>query len=342
MARIFFIGSIPDHEANTGKDCSEKHHDLINAARQLGSKAVARGHKVLIGSDSPNTIDKYIMEGILDYCKIKGNTANIEIHRPEKSKAIFTKVPENLTISRIDYESDTGVELKWVVSHVRALDSCDIVILLGGGKSTKLIGNIAADRQIPVISIPTFKGTATIIYEKLRYYYKNILSEKSDLSILTQEWGETSAEKIIGLAETLYSHNRNVKPHTYFISYNWDDISEADNVEVLLLRNHRLVNRDERSLTPGTDLNDSVKLLIEESDTFLGLYSKNFKKSSWCPNELTYSLKRQKQGLNPKRVILIKLDDTDVPITFEGKLHQDGKDRNARELAILRLIKDET
>lgn len=342
MCRIFFIGSIPEHIPGESKLDIDKCDELCRAGIELGRESVRRGHKLILGSDSINTIDKYVMDGVFEYCKDSQNKAYVEIHRPQNSRAIYTDVPDNVEISRVDYDSDTESKLKWIVSHVRALDSCDVVILLGGGASTKLIGNIAADRQIPVLAVPNFGGSAENVYEKLKYYYRNLFSDNSDISVLTQSWNTSSAEKIVGLAETIRSKKRGREKHSYFISYSWSDMGESDHLEIVLLRNHRIVNRDERSLNPGEDLDDGVRLLIEESDTFIGLYSENFKNSSWCPSELAYAQRRNQNGKNPKRIVLISLDGTDVPITYEGKLKLLGGSRSERELSVLRLIREET
>jgi hypothetical protein len=148
--RLYFIGSIPGHKPETGQTPTQEHQELFTAATELGFAAARRGHTILVGSESVNTIDYYIMEGVRQY--IQQNPTQqvfIEIHRPEGTPAPYTNVLENIRISRISYPQDPTQPYKWVIAHVRALDSCDAVITLGGGNSTRIVGTIAADRQIP-------------------------------------------------------------------------------------------------------------------------------------------------------------------------------------------------
>ncbi|MGE5754982.1 MAG: hypothetical protein ACM35G_04590, partial [Planctomycetaceae bacterium] len=56
-----------------------------------------------------------------------------------------------------------------------------------------------------------------------------------------------------------------------------------------------------------------------------------------CP---TYFLTAPK-GQKPRRVILLKLDETEPPIPYFGKLFQFGKDRTQRELSIRKIIEEE-
>ena len=131
--------------------------------------------------------------------------------------------------------------------------------------------------------------------------------------------------------------------HSYFISYAWDDSAPTDHIEVLLHRKNRIINRDEKIFEAGEDLSDAVKSLIDQSDTFIALWSERFKKSKWCPRELKYAMSlKEKDHPKLKRVVLIAIDDTEVDtFDFTGKLHLPGVTRTERELAISKLVEKE-
>lgn len=90
--KILFIGSIPGHRPETGQKPLPEHDALFAAARSIGEQAAEKGHVVLIGSDSKNTVDYYIAKGVMDYCR-KNTQAQrqLEVHRPNDSKSPFAE-----------------------------------------------------------------------------------------------------------------------------------------------------------------------------------------------------------------------------------------------------------
>ena len=204
------------------------------------------------------------------------------------------------------------------------------------------MGQIAAEKEKPVIAIPSFGGTAVEIYDSLRWIYRGLLKDQfNELAVMRNTWRETSAEKIMDLTESLGRDRVMAPPHSYFISYVWERSELADHVEVLLHRFKRAVNRDESIFRAGVDLSDVVRSLINDSDTFIALWNADYKASSWCPQELEHALNQQHKGLKPRRIVLLMTDDTDPPIRVTSKLRMAATDRSARELAIRRLIAEE-
>ncbi|MEY3788855.1 MAG: hypothetical protein RLZ75_3063 [Pseudomonadota bacterium] len=337
--KILFIGSIPDHKPETGQEATEKHEVLFSAARELGAEAARRNHTVLIGSDSENTIDYYVAQGVIDFCNRNTSEKRIlEIHRPDDSKSPFDKdIPTNLAIERQYYHQDSSAPHKWIVTHVRALDSCNCVIALGGGTSTRIVGNIAADRDKPIIAISSFGGTSTELYNRLQFIYKYKVKNSS---ILARLWNKDSAEIVLALAESITESTRK-SPHLYFISYSWADSEKADHVEALLRRNGRNVLRDENNVKTGGSLSGAIESLIGQSDTFLALWSQSSSGSTWCPHELELALNLKSKNGKPSRIVICSLDDTATPMRFTDTLRSQGQDRTQRELIIRRLLSEE-
>jgi hypothetical protein len=273
--RILFIGSIPDHIPETNQQILPEHHPLFEAASELGFAAALRGHTILVGSESPRTIDYYVMQGVFKACSDKPDQQFfVEIHRPEGTAAPYQSVPKNLTISRIGYQQDSKPEFQWMVTHVLALDACDVCVVIGGGSSTRVIGYIAAERQKALLTVASFGGSAKLLWEKLKFVYKNHFRSSQAGDWLISEWSDRHANEIIGLAETFGRQEIQALPHTYFISYSWKDTGIADHVEVILQRFDRIVLRDEKSIGAGQMLSEAVTMMINESDTFLAIYSK--------------------------------------------------------------------
>jgi hypothetical protein len=340
--RLLFIGSLPDHIPGTNQQILPEHHPLLEAASELGFAAALRGHTILVGSESPRTIDFYVMQGVLKACSEKPDQEFfVEIHRPEGTAAPYQSVPENLTISRIGYQQDSKPEFQWMVTHVLALDACDVCIVIGGGSSTRVIGYIAAERQKALLTVASFGGSAKLLWEKLKFVYKNHFGSSPAGDWLISEWSNRHANEIIGLAETFGRQKIQALPHTYFISYSWNDTAIADHVEVMLQRYDRIVLRDEKSIGAGQMLSEAVTTMINESDTFLAIYSKNFQESSWCPNELEYAKNRSLEHHKPERIILLTVDSTAPPLRFTDALRTSGANRPERELSIRKLLESE-
>lgn len=340
--KILFIGSIPGHKPESGQKPLPEHDALFLAAKDIGVKAAEKNHTILIGSDSKNTIDYYIAQGIIEYCnKNKDKQRHIEIHRPNDSKSPFNEnLPDNLKVIRQFYHEDSSNPHKWIVTHVRALDSCDCVITLGGGSSTRIVGNIAADREMPIVAVSSFGGTSIELYDRLQYVYKYKIEDNGIIQSIIRPWTEDSASNIIAIAEGLTESGRK-SPHLYFLSYSWANSSEADHIEALLRRNGRNVLRDENNVRTGGSLSGAIESLIKQSDTFLALWSDQYSKSSWCPQELEFAINESSKNNKLTRVIVCSLDDTSTPIRVTGTLRSQGQDRTQRELTIMRLLKEE-
>lgn len=339
--KLLFIGSNPYHKPESSQKPKSEHEAMFFAASELGKEAAKRNHIVLLGSDSPNTIDSYVSKGFIEFCKEnKDKQRTIEIHRPNDLKVPYEVAIDNLKVERHYYHNDLNNTHKWIVAHVRALDICDCVIALGGGFSTRIVGNIAADREIPIVAISLFGGTASELYDRLQYVYKSKVRDNNIVQSLVTPWNPVSAEKVITLSEALSTSIR-TSPHLYFLSYSWSDAEKSDHIEALLRRNNRNVLRDENNLQTGSRISGTIEALIKQSDTFLALWSKAYLESSWCPNELEYAINQKLKFGKPSRIILCSLDDTSPPIRITDSLRFQGQDRTKRELSILRLLKEE-
>lgn len=134
---------------------------------------------------------------------------------------------------------------------------------------------------------------------------------------------------------------REQQQYSYFLSYAWENVGEADHIESLLARNHRRVLRDEGQIEAGGEISDAVEKMIQQADTFIALWSEAYAQSTWCPNELEYARNRQAKGQKPERIVLITLDETEVRLRFTTTLHLCGIDRRDRELSIQRLLQEE-
>lgn len=342
MAKLMFLGSIPGHVAGTDQEIKQEHEPLFVAARQLGEEAASRGHHTLVGSSSPRTVDAYVVRGVKDFCLANPDRiAHVEVHRPETEPASFEDMPDNVHFLPFSHYADPTSPHKWTVSHARALDHADVLITVGGGISTRLIGHLAVDRGKAVVAIPVFGGASEELFQALKYSYQDIGIDVGRLQSLLTTWQSDSPKEIIEIADQLHARNLTVIPHSYFLSYSWKDCRFADHVETLLRRELRPVLRDEVDIDAGGQVSLNVQAMIEDCDTFIALWSENFRQSSWCPKELEYAQNLHDSAAKPQRIVLLKLDDTPLPLRQSSQLCLEADQRKECELAALKLIRGE-
>lgn len=341
--KILFMGSLPTYHRDEHRALADQEIHFGRACQGMGTIAAQRGHTVLLSDDHPASADFHVMQGILAHARQSpGASIRVEVHRPEGSPPIYEDVPSNVTVQRCFHPDAGHVSYGTIIPNLAALDASDALVVIGGHLTVKLIGQVAADKEKPVLAIPSFGGTAAEIYESLRYTYKAQLGKRfDDLSLLRSVWQEASAERALDLVQLLARDGVEMAPHSYFLSYRWADSGIADHVEVLLHRAHRAIHRDESIFQAGVDLSDLVKSLIDSSDTFIALWNVNYSQSNWCPQELEYAVRRQAAGRAPNRIVLLVLDDTEAPLRMITRLHLAGRERSERELAIRKLIEQE-
>ena len=341
--RVLFMGSIPTYQRSENRDINEQEKTFTFACEELGYAAAELGHEILVSDSHHASVDYHIIKGVIKYVtQDASRKAYIEIHRSEGCDSIYADLPSNIQVARKYHPCVDSVMKGGLISNLAALESTDILVQIGGRLTVRLMGQIAADKEKPVLAIPAFGGSAAEVFETLKWAHKGILGDHfSELMSLKSTWGPGSASRTMRLIDSLALTGQQSSPHSYFISYTWAESSIADHVEVLLHRHKRLVHRDESIFSAGADLSDVVRSLIDESDTFISLWSSSYKKSTWCPQEMEYAINRQAKGLKPSRVVLITLDETEPPIRFINRLWQAGHDRANRDLTVRRLLEQE-
>ena len=345
--RIVFMGAIPTYGWDEERELSEQEAPFARAAHDLGYEAAARGHTVMLGDDHRASADAGVMEGIKAYvAEDPTRRAEVVVNRTEGSRPIFTDVPDQVTVrQRFHPELELEHGGSWsLIPNLAALDGADVAVMVGGRTTTRLMGNIAADRG-EVVAIPSFGGAAFELYGRMRYAYRAKVSEDHPgLAALSAIWSDTSAASILDLAEVLGGASTTPAPHSYFMSYTWTTSEVADHVEALLLRNGRRVLRDESMFGAGEDLSGSGKSMSNQADPYSALYNEAFRTSSWCPGELAYATERKRRGEKPRRVVCLAVDTydpQDLPIPEQSNLWKPGKERFERDLAIRQLLEQE-
>ena len=131
----------------------------------------------------------------------------------------------------------------------------------------------------------------------------------------------------------------NSNQNRYYLSYLQENLFEVNHIKETLLRKQRIVLMDKTKKTGDFELN---KKLIEQADTFLSLWNKKYIDDTLCKQELDYAILSQKNNCKPLKIIGICLDEEMEYRDVDFTLCLSGIDRVARELAMFRLIQEET
>lgn len=346
--KIFVVGSIPTFKWSEDRKLSEQEMPFVKCARDIGYEAALRGHTVIVSDDHRAGADAYAIAGVEAYlAEHPDQTADVVINRSEGAPPAFGDLSQSVHVER-NFHTEIGEGIKGtgsLIPNLASLDMGDVMIVIGGGVTTQIVGSIGADRDAMVIAIPPFGGSAAGLYEKLKYTYKAAVGrDHPGLSALNSVWHDTSAAGIIDMAEAMSGTTQTATPHSYFLSYRWENSAEADHVEALLRRNGRMVLRDETVFDAGVNLSDTIKSMISSSDTYIALHSSGFDNSDYCPGELSYATRQMRNGEKPNRVILLAIesyDPNDIPIEAGGRLWKPGVERSERDLSVRQVIESE-
>ncbi len=135
--------------------------------------------------------------------------------------------------------------------------------------------------------------------------------------------------------------------HTYFISYSWQnrghhtsDRASANEIEMHLHRKKRSIERDDHKPPSGKDLVQHILDMIDRSDTFLALVSRDYldERCNYCSFELKYAFIRK------KRIVPILLDGTrldDVDRRLSRLVWNKGTKPEQREDAVTKIVDSE-
>jgi len=131
------------------------------------------------------------------------------------------------------------------------------------------------------------------------------------------------------------------RPHVYFLSYARNDKAAADCIDHLLQESGCLVWRDIRGLAPGDDHLEIIAANVDLCSCFIALYNKTYVGSDYCKGEMDRAMKRLRKGPTPCRVVLLRLDETDIPLNFGTRTWVWARTTEELKLAVQRLLQNE-
>ncbi|HYH81073.1 MAG TPA: hypothetical protein VEX86_14825 [Longimicrobium sp.] len=139
----------------------------IAMAGELGAALATAGFGLVVYFSNENSLEPYVVSG---YIAAPGSRAanSIRVRYPESQRGSVVFAEEATHREVFDPRIIIGQD--WEKFFYRSLveaEDVDAVLLMAGGQSTLIAGHIALARQLPVLAIDAFAGSAQVIWADL-------------------------------------------------------------------------------------------------------------------------------------------------------------------------------
>jgi len=167
------------------------HKDSPKVAEDLGRELAKAGMRILVYSSAEDFVERPIVRGYID--SQKAAHGSIQIRYPfSETKPEF---PEQETNAQaFDWRPDDS--LNWEVSFYRSLSEVDGIVLLGGGDSTLIAGQVALSHRIAVLTLPEFEGATKSVWASLRPG-EDLVSPEEKALMARPGWSSERAAEVV-------------------------------------------------------------------------------------------------------------------------------------------------
>jgi hypothetical protein len=318
---------------------------FVRLGRELGYFTASEGFSLVVGSDSPSTLDAMALEGAAAFARETGTRVRWYVYEPADDKRRFVDVPDGLPPPhRMTLPS--GPEGRWQIAHTQAARDSDAIIGLGGSTNTRRALRVAEEANRSVWVLPDFGGAAKERYSALTGNSARDKKHAKRLRSLAEgdksDPGRRAHALIRGIGRTRRPAKYQAPRRVYFLSYSRKDNNEANHVELLLRRKNRGVLRDEVIFSTGRNLDDEIKAAIAAADDFLVVDSDNAAQSADVTTEIQIAYALEQAGLSPERVMGVLLHGHPPKTALKPRtLHQDGSTAPLRQIAVDKIVDSE-
>lgn len=157
--------------------------EFAAACEEIGRELARQGQVVIVGSESPNTADLYVVNGMLSVISISPESSSrIEIIKSSNDKQPFYSAAQKYP-RHISYPPISGE--RWADAHLMQIKDVDAVLTIGGLDGTYRAGLAAIVAKKVLVPIGTFGGASKRLGAAL-------LSEgtpsRAELATLSNPW----------------------------------------------------------------------------------------------------------------------------------------------------------
>ena len=137
------------------------------AARNLGAELAKAGFGLVVYSSDEPSLEPHVVAGYVP--ALKAGEGKIRVRYAESQRGLIKFAEEAEYGELFDAHLFPGQD--WESPFYRSIadEDVDAVVLLAGGNSTLIAGQIALARRLPILAMPDFGGAASKIWQELAY-----------------------------------------------------------------------------------------------------------------------------------------------------------------------------
>lgn len=161
------------------------------ACYALGQELAKAGWRIAVYSSERAFIEPDIVNGY-----VTAGTAgkhSIVCYYPQGAGVRFPEMDAHNDKEFFDEQIDPSSD--WEVSFYRSLAKVDGILLFGGGSSTLIAGNMALSRDLPIIAVAHFGGSALKIWQQ-HLPSKPAFIKENDIQVMGR-WNQNSAKEFV-------------------------------------------------------------------------------------------------------------------------------------------------
>lgn len=161
---------------------------VVSASRAIGHELAVAGCDLVVFSSDVAYVEKDVVEG---YLAAAVGDGRVIVRAPHDVAVGFDVSPK--VAERIQVEPDPAGD--WETSYYRSVFNADGIIVIGGGRSTRIAGVIAVAVRIPVVAVAGFGAGASIVWQHLCKHVNDATAD--DLHLMGRPWTDASASRLV-------------------------------------------------------------------------------------------------------------------------------------------------
>lgn len=139
-----------------------------NTAKEIGAALAAAGLGLVVYFSDDDSLEPHVVAGYVKALPVGTGQGSIRV-RYAQSQRNVVKFAEQTTRKDL-FELNLFPSDDWEAPFYRSLvtaDGVDAVLLMAGGRSTRIAGQIALARPLPILAIDKFDGSAGVVRTEL-------------------------------------------------------------------------------------------------------------------------------------------------------------------------------
>jgi hypothetical protein len=161
---------------------------IATASQAIGRELAIAGCDLVVFSSDADYVEADVVKG---YLTATAEDGRVVVRTPHDASVSFD-VPAKTT-KRIQIEPDPAGD--WETSYYRSVFEADGLVVIGGGRSTRIAGVIAVAIRTPIVAAAGFGAGASIVWQHLCKHKNDASAE--DLHLMGRPWSEDSANQLV-------------------------------------------------------------------------------------------------------------------------------------------------